>query len=287
LTNSNKGEQHIMKKLMMIVVALWGAMAIADFNSALDCPGLTFTTGGDAEWFEQSDTKVGESALRSGGISHSQSTWLETTVSGSGMISFWWKVSSEAVPCDFLRVEVDDDQKDKIGGMGGDWMLKTVPIFGDGEHIVRWTYAKDSSATFGQDCGWLDSVTWTPAPESMTITFETNGGEELEPEILEPGATYGELPAPTHETLEFIGWYRDAGLTQRAEEDDIIPFVDATLYARWGLSVEAMNTEDISFLTDGGWCVEAGTGPNGHDSITAITYGYSLCANVTGAGTLT
>lgn len=282
------------KMITAMVTALCVVTAIADFNSALDCTDLTFTTGGDAEWFVQSDeVKAGESALRSGDISDSESTWIETTVSGSGTLSFWWKVSSEYVDYDFLCVSVDGDQKDKIGGQGGDWSLKRVPVLGAGEHVVRWSYEKNEVMTSGQDCGWLDSVSWTPAPGSMTITFETNGGEELASEIVTPGATYGELSVPSHETLSFVGWYLDPELTQKAENDDVIPFVDATLYAKWVIPVEAMNTEDISFSADGGWCVEGGTGPNGEDSIVSYANGQywtrvnGLCANVTGAGTLT
>lgn len=282
-----------MKKLMTIACVLWGAMAIADFNSALDCTDLTFTMDGDAEWFEQSDeVKSGKTALRSGDVSDGQSTWLETTVSGSGMISFWWKVSSEN-GCDILSVEVDGNQKDNIGGTGGDWTFKTVPVVDAGEHVVCWTYAKDGSVTAGQDCGWLDSVSWTPAPESMIITFETNGGEALDPEVVAPGATYGELAVPEHDTLTFLGWYLDAALTQGVSDEDIIPFVDATLYAKWGIPVETMNTVDISFSTEGGWCVEEGTGPNGEDSIVSYANGQywngvnGLSANVIGAGTLT
>ena len=282
-----------MKKLMTLACVLWGAVAIADFNSALDCTDLTFTTGGDAKWLEQSDeVKSGITALRSGDVSDGQSTWLETTVSGSGMISFWWKVSSEN-GYDILSVEVDGNQKDNIGGTGGDWTFKTVHVVDAGEHVVCWTYAKDGSVTAGQDCGWLDSVSWTPAPESMIITFETNGGEALDPEVVAPGATYGELAVPEHDTLTFLGWYLDAALTQGVSDEDIIPFVDATLYAKWGIPVETMNTVDISFSTEGGWCVEEGTGPNGEDSIVSYANGQywngvnGLSANVIGAGTLT
>ena len=64
---------------------------------ALDNSALTFTTGGEADWFAQSDENHdGTDAAKSGPVVRLQSTWMETTVSGPGMLSFWWCVSSEA-----------------------------------------------------------------------------------------------------------------------------------------------------------------------------------------------
>ena len=52
-----------MKKLIWAATALMGFVAGADFGTALDCEGLTFATGGDAYWYEQTDAvKVGGSA---------------------------------------------------------------------------------------------------------------------------------------------------------------------------------------------------------------------------------
>ena len=279
-----------MKQLVIVLTMLVGYSTYADFNAALDCQGLTFTTGGDAAWFEQSDVvKTGETALRSGAISDGQRTWLETTVSGPGMVSFWWKASSESVSYDYLSISVDGERQDKIGGTNGEWTHKEVVVFGDGEHIVRWTYEKDSIFSAGQDCGWLDAVAWTAAPASMTISFGTNGGETLPNETVLPGSTYGDLPVPHHDTMVFVGWYLDGELTQKVDDEDFIIFKDHVLYAKWAIPVDVMNSENITFSADGGWYAEENAGPQGGYALSSYAYSGNneLCATVKGPGTLT
>ena len=130
---------------------------------ALDNSALTFTTGGEADWFAQSDENHdGTDAARSGPVVRLQSTWMETTVSGPGMLSFWWRVSSEA-DWDWFSLYVDGELEDRICGTNGDWELKRVPIVGDGAHTVRWEYAKDHYVSSGSDCAWVDQVLWVPA----------------------------------------------------------------------------------------------------------------------------
>jgi hypothetical protein len=245
-----------MKRIVWSAAALWGFVSWADYNTALDCNELTFTTGGDANWYEQTSVKkVGESAMRSGSITDSQETWLQTTVTGAGMVEFWWKVSSES-GYDLLEVLVDGDENARISGTD-DWARKSVVVVGEGEHAVKWIYSKDSSESDGTDCGWLDAVSWTPVPESMTVTFETNGGDEIAPTNVAPGITYGELPVPQKEgDEEFVGWYLDEELTEKASSDSIVEFHDQTLYAKWIIPVSVLNADGLEFSTqDDDWCL--------------------------------
>ena len=141
-----------MKKMIWAVVALLGFVAWADFNMALDCNELTFTTGGDADWYEQTDVvNIGTSAVRSGAITDNQTTWIETTVTNVGLLSFWWKASSES-DYDWLEVLVDGEQRAKISGTGLGWVQKGVLIAGEGEHTVKWLYSKDGGDSNGEDC---------------------------------------------------------------------------------------------------------------------------------------
>ena len=130
---------------------------------ALDNAALAFTTGGDAEWFAQTgENHDGTDAAKSGPVVRLQSTWMETTVSGPGALSFWWRVSSEA-DWDWFSLYVDGELEDRICGTNGVWELKQIQIAGDGAHVVRWEYAKDHYVSHGSDCGWVDQVLWTPA----------------------------------------------------------------------------------------------------------------------------
>jgi uncharacterized delta-60 repeat protein len=129
--------------------------------AALDSPGLVWATGGSAPWFAQTaTTHDGVDAAQSGGITHNQQSWLETTVSGPGTLSFWWKVSSES-GYDYLEFYLDGVlQSGRISGTA-DWQQGTCSIAA-GTHTLRWRYSKDGSVSAGSDAGWLDEVSYVP-----------------------------------------------------------------------------------------------------------------------------
>jgi hypothetical protein len=104
----------------------------------------------------------GADAGFSGAIPDGGESWVQMTVSGMSAVSFWWDVSSEPC-CDGLRLTVNGEYVDEIRG-GSQWRHRTVPLNAGGTSVLRWTYAKDSSAVSGQDRGWLDQVTFTPGP---------------------------------------------------------------------------------------------------------------------------
>ena len=123
---------------------------------ALDTPLWTWTTGGSAPWAPQNSvTHDGVGALQSGTISNSQTSWVETAMSGPVTVMFWWKVSSETNN-DVLRFFVDGSEQLRISGEV-DWRLASFDLLA-GNHTLRWAYSKNSSTTTGQDRGWLDQV---------------------------------------------------------------------------------------------------------------------------------
>ena len=133
---------------------------------ALDNTSLTFTTGGGAAWFGQTDvTHDGVDAARSGVISHSQDSWLQTTVTGPGTISFWWNVSCENPGAnsfyDYFDFLVDGIRQSRIGGTSATWTKRSCYVE-SGTHTFKWNYHKDVDTSAGSDCGWVDQVTWTP-----------------------------------------------------------------------------------------------------------------------------
>lgn len=145
----------------------------------LNWPGQEFTMGGDAEWRRVTDVSHGDGfALRSGAVGNKQASIISTTVQGSGTISFWCRVSSEAdeyEAFDGLMFSVDETDM-MIELIGGDigWTNLTFSVEGDGIHTLSWRYEKDKRDAVGEDCAWLDEVTWTPV-DGLTAWLAERG----------------------------------------------------------------------------------------------------------------
>jgi len=65
---------------------------------------------------------------------------------------------------------------------------------------------------------------------SYTITFATNGGEEIDPITKNYSSTIS-IDDPEREGYIFDGWYLDAALTKPF--DMVVPSSDTTIYAKW------------------------------------------------------
>jgi hypothetical protein len=129
-------------------------------EEALDMPGLLWTNGTDAAWYGQTTVSHdGMDAAQSGPITHNEQSTMQTTVNGPGVLTFWWKVSSESC-CDRLRFYVSGVEQTNIAGEIN-WQQRTLPI-PSGSQTLEWVYSKDSSVSSGQDRAWVDEVTFTP-----------------------------------------------------------------------------------------------------------------------------
>lgn len=143
-----------------IVVAGGGLARTFTVVQAGVAEGLSWTLGGDANWHLQTaTTHDGVDAQQSGAILDDQQSWMETTVTGPGTISFWWKVSSEWV-WDPLRFQIGDSEQERIAGEIN-WQQRSFSVPA-GSQTLRWTYIKDSSVNAGADAGWVDQVVWVP-----------------------------------------------------------------------------------------------------------------------------
>ncbi|WP_295443585.1 C1 family peptidase [uncultured Thiodictyon sp.] len=136
---------------------------------AVDAPGLNWTTGGNASWLgEHVISHDGTDAAQGGGISDNQTTWLQTTVSGPGTLSYYWKVSSEG-GWDYLRFYIDGVEQSNITGETA-WDSQSWGIAA-GSHTLKWAYTKDYSVSQGNDAGWLDQVVYSSGSgSSYTLT---------------------------------------------------------------------------------------------------------------------
>ena len=144
-------------------------------GEAVDNTGLTWTTGGDAGWFGQTATSFyGGDAAQSGPIIDEQTSWVRTTVTGPGTLSFYWKVSSEA-NYDILEFDIDGLFQSGLSGEV-DWQQKSYSV-ASGSHVLQWMYGKDRDSSAGSDKAWLDRVQFTSTPTSTITVTAPNGGQ--------------------------------------------------------------------------------------------------------------
>jgi len=204
---------------VMIVVTV--AMPLALNNDLLDGTNFTWLTGGDAPWFGQNYiSRDGVSAAQSGSILNGQESWVETTVSGPGILTFWWKVSSEA-NYDWLEFYTTGvAQTNRISGVV-DWRQEVVNI-PPGVQTLGWRYAKDPSDSTGLDTAWLDQVSFVPMSWLERVAAPTNGQFQLVLHPL-PGRLY-ELQASTN----LMHWFP---LTLVTATNTSIPYLDVAAHS--------------------------------------------------------
>jgi len=122
---------------------------------------------------------AGNYAAKSGVISHSQSTTMETTrvLTAGGNLSFWYKVSSES-GYDYLKFYVDGVLQNSPGWSGTiDWTQATYALTA-GTRVLKWEYIKDVNTVAGSDCAWLDNIIFPAStnlyayypPQNLTAT---------------------------------------------------------------------------------------------------------------------
>jgi len=184
-------------QLFTITQLAYPTNALVSFAEALDTMGtsLAWDTIGEPTWFGQTSiSHDGVDAAQSGPVGHSAAVTVLTTVNGPGIISFWWKVSSEADK-DFLKFFVNGVQQTRISGEVN-WELRnyTLPA---GVHVLKWTYSKNVSGSAGLDRGWVDQVRFLPgtSPCSLTLshsnaTHPSDGGTGIVNVVVAPGCVW-------------------------------------------------------------------------------------------------
>lgn len=128
-------------------------------NQALDNQQLSFATGGHANWFGQNTTwHYGGSAAQSGAILDGQTSWLQTTVQGPGIMTFYWKISTQ-MSYDWFNWYLDGVKLEGWSGEGT-WYRDGIKVPA-GTHTIKWAYVKNASGSGGSDTVWLDKVVFS------------------------------------------------------------------------------------------------------------------------------
>jgi hypothetical protein len=140
---------------------VWG------IGDSLGKPDHGFATEGDggAGWTRVEDaTAPNGEAMKSGAITHSQTSTLSTTVMGPGTLTFSWMTSCEEDPdgryeWDHAEFSVDGNVQLRRDGVNS-WKQESVRIDGGGEHTVAWVYTKDDVESEGEDAAWVAGYGW-------------------------------------------------------------------------------------------------------------------------------
>ena len=143
------------------IVKVWG------IGDSLGKPDHGFATDGSggAGWTRVVDaTAPNGEAMKSGAITHSQTSTLSTTVTGPGTLTFSWRTSCEEDPdglfeWDHAEFAVDGTTVLRLDGEKG-WRQESVRIEGNGEHTLAWTYVKDDVESEGEDAAWVAGYGW-------------------------------------------------------------------------------------------------------------------------------
>lgn len=140
---------------------------------------VTITDGGNLPWLRTSaQAHSGTYSLRSGAIGNNQTSDAALTLPAAATsLSFWYRTSSEASGPGFegdrLLVLVDGVQVLRAQGTVG-WTKFTTDVTGKSSVVFR--YAKDNSATSGEDAVYIDDLRITVGSHAPTKA-NTDGSE--------------------------------------------------------------------------------------------------------------
>jgi len=149
---------------------------IEDFESG-DFSTIPWQMGGSLGWtIVSANPYQGTYCAKSGAITHSQTSQMSVTltISSPGVLSFYYRVSSEG-NWDFLRFFIDGVEKNRWSGEVA-WTRVTYNVAA-GPHTFLWRYTKDGSYSVGSDCAWVDKIVFPPTTlAGLVISTETLPG---------------------------------------------------------------------------------------------------------------
>ncbi len=111
-------------------------------------------------WYvDNNEAYEGNYSLRSGNIDDDSNTQISITLEtfSEQVLSFHYKVSSEE-NWDYFYFYIDGEQKITATGETG-WMLAEY-LISEGTHTYTWIYQKDFMSYDGNDCVWIDNITF-------------------------------------------------------------------------------------------------------------------------------
>jgi hypothetical protein len=157
-------------------------LIMEDFESG-DFTAFDWINDIDTPWvITEQNVYEGTYSARSGSIEDNATSTLmiEVNVIADDSISFFRKVSSEQ-SYDFLVFYIDDQKIAEWSGEQG-WTKMTYALDA-GNHVLKWVYEKDSMISSGEDCAWLDNITFPALALGVDVkpVFSTNRNVNVYP----------------------------------------------------------------------------------------------------------
>ena len=134
-------------------------------GSWLGATNLAWQTGGNAPWFGQTNVSHSGSAAQSGPVGVNEESWLETTVTGPGILSFWWKIAATNYGT-YLTFTTSRGGALHMEG-ATEWQRSMVSIPA-GECVLDWRFASTWGADPPDVC-WLDQVSFVPTTPDFWV----------------------------------------------------------------------------------------------------------------------
>ena len=186
------------------------------FESGVFNP-LYWTNDSEHPWtIEHSGAYDGECcAMSDTTITHDESSWIKFnyTSSVAGDFSFLTKVSSES-NYDFLIFYIDDVEKERWSGTQS-WFSHFYHV-GAGSHEYKWSYSKDYSVNSGEDCAWIDYISFPPHLDETTE-------QDVLPLDLYPNPTTNEICIGMEQEGHFtVQVYDENGRLVLSDQDTLI-----------------------------------------------------------------
>jgi alpha-tubulin suppressor-like RCC1 family protein len=134
-------------------------LTVLDYGAALNTTDLVWVSSLGSFWVvDPWATHDGILSARAGGRKGDTASYLQTTVTGPGVLTFWWKANPMGSSLAFRM----DDAGQPFYYQGGDWQQRGIMVPA-GDHALAWWCESE---------GWLDQVAWQPGtnlPPAITL----------------------------------------------------------------------------------------------------------------------
>jgi hypothetical protein len=157
---------NLTNSIRMIGNKTVGALFGLSLPEVVDAPALTFARGGHVGFYGQLVTSHdGIDAASSGPLGTGQQSWMETTVTGPGSLSFWWRISADNSSSAIFSA--NGQPAAQISG-DANWRVEIFD-FTAGPATLRWAYTNNFNSGTRSNAAWVDEITWVAGESAPRI----------------------------------------------------------------------------------------------------------------------